>query len=412
MRIEVINTGTELLLGNVINTHLKFLAEALFPLGLRIAQQLAVPDGEPIREAVADTFGRAEIVLLTGGLGPTTDDVTREVVAELLGLELVHDETIMAAIADRFAQRGLTLNPRNARQAQRPRDATVLVNRHGTAPGLYLKAKPATESGGAKNIPHLFLLPGPPRELKPMFIDAVLPILETLLPARAKIEMRNYRVAGMGESAVEEAVGAQLLELGVELGYCARPGEVDVRLIGAPLLLEQAEPLVLGALGVHIVSRDLRSLEEVVVDLLTTRGETLATAESCTGGALAHRITNVAGSSAVFIEGCVTYANEAKTRRLGVDPELIRAHGAVSGEVAQAMARGAQRTADYALATTGIAGPSGGSAEKPVGTVFIALASKDGSVQVERHRFPTDRENFKQHVTQTALELLRRKLVA
>jgi nicotinamide-nucleotide amidase len=246
--------------------------------------------------------------------------------------------------------------------------------------------------------------------LKPMFTEAVLPIVAREFPHDVEVEMRNYRIAGLGESAVEARVGEPLLTLGVELGYCARPGEVDLRLIGAPLLLESAERVVREKLGPHIVSEDLRSLEKVVVDLLTSRGETLAIAESCTGGAIANRITNVAGSSAVFVEGFVTYANEAKARSLGVDPALIRAHGAVSHEVAGAMAQGAQRVADYALATTGIAGPGGGSEEKPAGTVFIALASKGREVEVQRHRFPTDRENFKHLVTQTALELLRRAL--
>src|SRR6266480_7894992 len=162
LRLEVLNTGTELLLGSVINTHLKFFADALFPLGLRIARQVTVPDGQAIGDALRDTFGRADIVLLTGGLGPTTDDVTREMTAELLGLELVHDEEIMVAIAERFARRGVALNERVRRQAQRPREAIVLPNAHGTAPGLYLPAMPERKS------PHLFLLPGPPRELQPM----------------------------------------------------------------------------------------------------------------------------------------------------------------------------------------------------------------------------------------------------
>ena len=433
MRVEVINTGTELLLGDVINTHLKFFAEALFPIGLRIERQVAVPDGDAICSAVEETFGRAEIVLITGGLGPTTDDITREIVAELLGLELVHDEEVMRAIEERFARRNLKMSPRNARQAQRPREAQVLPNARGTAPGLYLP--PLAEIGSQNSevrsqrreiasaaelrtsnsdlrSPHLFLLPGPPRELMPMFNDQVLPIIQRLLPPGPRVELRTWRLAGMGESAVEELVGEPLLGLGLEVGYCARPGEVDLRTIGLPEVLLRAEEIVLAKLAGNIVSQDNRALEEVVIALLTQRGETVATAESCTGGALAHRFTNVPGASAVFVEGFVTYANEAKVRALGVDPALIAVHGAVCEPVARAMAEGARRVAgvDHALATTGIAGPGGGSEGKPVGTVFIALATKLGSTIVTQHRFPTDRETFKDLTTQTALDLLRRKL--
>ncbi|MEI9896317.1 MAG: competence/damage-inducible protein A [Chthoniobacter sp.] len=410
MRIEVLNTGTELLLGSVLNTHLQFLAQALFPLGLRIERQVTVPDGAPIREALAETFGRAEVVLITGGLGPTTDDITREAVAELLDLKLVHDEMVMAAIERRFARRNLVMTPRNRRQAQRPADAIVLPNPNGTAPGLYLADRPH----GAGTTPHLFLLPGPPRELQPMVTDQVLPLLARLLPPRPAVEMRVARIAGLGESGVEELVGESLLALGLELGYCARPGEVDLRTIGSPEVLDQADRIIVEKLGPHIVSHDQRPAEKVLVDLLTARGETLACAESCTGGSLANRLTNVPGASAVFLGGYVTYANAVKTRALGVDAGLIATHGAVSEPVAAAMAEGArlQTGADYALATTGIAGPDGGSEEKPVGTVFIALAGRMGATLVERHRFPTDRKTFKDLVSLTAFELLRRPLTA
>jgi nicotinamide-nucleotide amidase len=316
----------------------------------------------------------------------------------------------MAAIEQRFARRKMTMSPRNRRQAQRPAEATVLQNPFGTAPGLYLPALPHKTG----MTPHLFLLPGPPRELQPMVTASMLPILEKLLPPRPTVEMRVVRVAGLGESAVEERVGERLLALDLELGYCARPGEVDLRTIGSPQVLDAAERIIVEALGPHIVSHDQRPLEKVLVDLLAGRGESLATAESCTGGLLAHRITNVPGSSAVFLGGYVTYANAVKQSALGVDPALLEKHGAVSSAVAQAMAEGARQKAgaDYALATTGIAGPDGGSVEKPVGTVFIALASKFGETIVEQHRFATDRKTFKDLVSQTAFDLLRRQLTA
>jgi len=218
----------------------------------------------------------------------------------------------------------------------------------------------------------------------------------------------------MGESLVEEAVGAELVALpGLELGYCARPGEMDLRLIGPTAVLDEAERVVREKLGTAIFSSDGSDLEEAVVKLLTERKETLAVAESCTGGYLAHRITNVPGASAVLLAGYVTYSNEAKAGSIGVDPNLIAKHGAVSKQVAQAMAEGARAVAnsDFALSTTGIAGPTGGTAEKPVGTVFVALAARDRPPSVQKRFFPDDRPTFKELTTQAALEMLRRRLV-
>jgi len=408
--VIVINTGTELLLGDVLNSHLAFIAREILPLGLRIERQLAVPDGLAIRAALAESSEQADIIFLTGGLGPTTDDITREITAEFLGLELEHDAAVMAAIASRAARRGFRLTDRTVRQAEVPRGATVLPNENGSAPGLYLAAKAAP----VKKSPHLFLLPGPPRELQPMFRSSVLPILREIVPPESATDRRTFRIAGMGESLVEEAIGERLLEIGgIELGYCARPGEVDLRIIGERSALDRAEAIISAGLGASVFSSDGGSLEEVVVKLLTDRKQTLAVAESCTGGFLAHRITNVPGASAVFLAGYVTYANEAKERMLGVDPRLISAHGAVSESVAQAMAEGAhqQANATFALATTGIAGPGGGTEEKPVGTVFVALATDGAATQVRGFRFPDDRPTFKELTTQAALEMLRRSLL-
>ena len=403
MRVVVINTGTELLLGDVLNSHLSFIAREIFPLGLRIDRQITVPDGEAIRNAIEESLGAAEIIFITGGLGPTTDDITREITAKLLGLKLEHDPQILRAIQERAARRGFRLTDRVARQADVPEGAKVLPNEHGSAPGLYLQ-KPGTQ---------LFLLPGPPRELHPVFRKSVLPILRAIVPAEPTTDRRMFRIAGMGESLVEEAVGEQLLALpGLELGYCARPGEMDLRLLGERAVLDEAERIVKEKLGAAIFSTDGSDLEEAVVRLLTEHKQTLATAESCTGGYLAHRITNVPGASAVFLGGCVTYSNEAKAAMLGVDPSLIEKEGAVSKKVATAMAEGARinAKADFALATTGIAGPGGGSEEKPVGTVFIALAARDRPVSVQKRFFPDDRPTFKELTTQAALEMLRRRL--
>ena len=403
MRVEVLNTGTELMLGSIVNSHLATLARDLFSLGLRIQRQTTVPDGDAIRQSMLETFGRADVLLVTGGLGPTTDDITRDITAELLGLKLEFDPEIMAQIEARFARRSLRMTDRVKLQAMRPPEATVLHNQNGTAPGLYFPAN----SHGA---PHIFLLPGPPRELQPMVKEQVLPILLRLKPAAPAQEMRLYRVVGLGESLVEDRVGEPLLALGLEVGYCARPGEVDVRLIGSKDQLDRAEPLVRERLGATIFTEDTRSLEQVVIETLTAQGATLATAESCTGGFIAHLLTNVSGASRVFLAGYVTYANAVKTSAVGVDPALIAANGAVSEPVARAMAEGARRMsgATCAVATTGIAGPDGGTPEKPVGTVFIALATEGAATVVQKHRFATDRETFKQLTAQTVLDLLLR----
>ena len=406
MRVEIINTCTELMLGGTVNTHLAFIARELFPLGLRVQWQVTVPDGEAIRDAVRDTFGKADVVLVTGGLGPTTDDITRDIVAELLGMELEHDEEIWLAIQERFRRRALKMSERVKLQALRPREATVLWNPNGTAPGLHFPAI------SEKGTPHIFLLPGPPRELMPMVREKLVPILAKLLPPGAVHEWRNFRVLGIGESLVEEKVGEELIAMGLEVGYCARPGEVDVRLIGTAAVLDRAESLVRGRLGKWIFTGDERELPTVVVEKLTALEKTIATAESCTGGFIANQLTNVSGSSKVFLAGFVTYANEAKIAALGVDAALIAAHGAVSEPVARQMAEGALKRsgANFALATTGIAGPDGGTAEKPVGTVFVALSVRGGTTLVQHHCFPTDRETFKNLVSQTALDLLLRQL--
>ena len=406
MRVEIINTGTELMLGGTVNTHLAFIARELFPLGLRVQRQVTVPDGEAIRDAVRDTFGKADIVLVTGGLGPTTDDLTRDIVAELLGLKLEYDEEIWLAIQARFARRGLKTNDRVKLQALRPREATVLWNPHGTAPGLHFPALAETGT------PHIFLLPGPPRELKPMVREKLVPILAAMLPDGARHEMHTFRVIGIGESVVEEKVGEELIAMGLEVGYCARPGEVDVRLIGTAAVLDRAGALVRERLGKWIFTGDERELQDVVVGRLTALGKTVATAESCTGGFIANQLTNVPGASKVFLAGYITYANEAKTAALGVDAALIAQQGAVSEPVARQMAMGALQKsgASFALATTGIAGPDGGTEEKPVGTVFVALAVRGGATIVQHHKFPTDRETFKHLVSQTALDLLLRQL--
>jgi len=413
MRLELINTGTELLLGSTINTHLSWLGENLFPLGLRIERQLAIPDGEVIKTTLLETVGRADIVIVTGGLGPTSDDITREVTAELLGLPLREDAQVLAHIQAYLASRKREMNPHTRRQIMVPEQAGVLDNPCGTAPGLYFAPRPVPAAGGSLS-PHLFLLPGPPRELKPMFTEKVVPILKNLAGDTGARHMGNFKLSGLGETQVSTTVEEPLLSLGdIELGYCARPGEVIVRVIGTREQIAAAETIIAAAFPEnYFTSKDV-PIEHVVVDLLTRLGQTVSVAESCTGGCVAHRITNIPGASSVLGRAFVTYANEAKTELLGVPPDLLAAHGAVSREVAAAMASGclAASRADHALALTGIAGPGGGSEAKPTGTVFIALASKaNPEPVVEHHVFRMEREGFKNMAAQTALDLLRRRL--
>jgi nicotinamide-nucleotide amidase len=411
MRAILINTGTELLLGDVQDAHLAFIAREILPLGLRIEERRTVPDSDVIRRTLIELFPHCEILFVTGGLGPTTDDITREMVAESLGLELHQDPQLLAWLQQRLQVRGIKWTSGIARQADVLTGAHVLPNENGSASGFYLKANinPRIPS------PHVFVLPGPPRELQPMFRKFAMPILKSIIDVPLPVERRSYSIAGMGESLVEKAIGGKVLAIpGIELGYCARPGEVEVRVIGDRKAIQAADVVIRAELGLSIFSDNDEALEGVVIRLLKQRKQTLAIAESCTGGLIANKITNVSGASEVFLAGYVTYANSAKSDVLHVDPKLIDKHGAVSEAVARAMAEGARSRAasTYGLATTGIAGPTGGSDGKPVGTVYIALATGDSETVARKFRFPTDRETFKQLASQAALDLLRRKIIA
>lgn len=414
MIVELINTGSELMLGRVLNTHQQWLCRQLSDRGYRVLRQVAVPDAGPdIQAAVREALGRADLVIATGGLGPTSDDITRELIAQLLGLRLKEDPAIVAKIRHFFEMRGRPMLERTRVQALVPEGATVLANANGTAPGLAIRVAPNPFREGGKPA-WLVMLPGPPRELRPMFLDSVVPLLREQLPAEAFV-CRTLRITGDGESSVEERIDAPLQPLvkaGLELGYCARPGQVDVRLVArgreAEEVVRQAEAIVRARLGDSVYGLEEEDIEVTVIRRLTERGETLALAESCTGGGLANRLTNVPGASAVFLAGLVTYSNAAKQKFLGVRADTLAQHGAVSEAVAREMAEGARREtgATFALAVTGIAGPSGGTPEKPVGTVFIGLAGPFPTT-VERQYYPIDRETFKHMVSQQALNRLR-----
>jgi nicotinamide-nucleotide amidase len=402
MRVEIINTGTELLLGHVTNTHLSFLAQSLFGIGLRVERQVTVPDGEAIADALAQAIGRAELIIVTGGLGPTSDDITREATSEVFGKKLIFHQEILDGIGAKFKQRNFAMNDLQRAQAMVPEGGVVLPNANGTAPGLVVENDKVVA----------VLLPGPPNELRPMWEKEALPWLRKRFESSlGTVHEVNLRVLGLGETKVQILLEDKLKALGpIEVGYCARPGEMDLRLIAADeKLLQQAAKLSRETLGDAVYAEGNETMDQAIVRLLKAAGKTVATAESCTGGAVASRITDVSGSSDVFRYGWVTYANEAKTKELGVPAELIEKHGAVSPEVAQAMAEGAleRSGADVAIALTGIAGPTGGTPEKPVGLIYFGLAAKGKPTQVTQKNLSPRRDVFKYQASQIALDLVR-----
>lgn len=406
MKIEVLNTGSELLLGHVVNTHLTYLAQELFSFGLRVDRQVTVPDGAAIQTELADAVQRADLIIVTGGLGPTSDDITRDVAAELFHRTLIYHDDIYQKITAYLSKRHVIISDLNKNQAMVPEGALVLENDFGTAPGLII------EDGGKAVV----LLPGPPRELKPMWKNKVEPWLRDKLAAlkRPPVYERIWRIVAVGESRVQDMLEPVLKEIGeFEFGYCARAGEVDFRLITHDAAaLDKAEIIIREKLGDAIYAEGNQSMESVVINLAKAKGLKIATAESCTGGFVAHRLTNVPGASSVIERGWVTYANEAKTAELGVEATLLEQHGAVSSEVAKAMAEGALKTAnaDVAVALTGIAGPDGGTPEKPVGTVWIGVATRE-KVEAFRKIFSTDRETFKYMASQSALDAVRKVVI-
>lgn len=423
--VEIINTGSELMLGRVLNTHQQWLCRRLADLGYVVARQVAVADtAHDIQQAVREALSHADLIITTGGLGPTSDDLTRDLIAQLLGRSLREDASIVAHIEQFFTVRKRTMPESTRVQALVPDGAIVLPNRNGTAPGLAMKvelsAPAALNHQPSPPSKWLIMLPGPPRELRPMFTETVEPLLRRELPPDSEFICRTLRTTGVPESVVQETIGAPLARLvatGLEVGYCARIGQVDVRLSArdatAAALVREAETVVSELLARNIYGSNDEELEAVIVRLLTERKQTLALAESCTGGLIAHRITNVPGASAVLLAGVVSYSNESKQRLLGVRAETLAEHGAVSEAVAREMAEGArqQTGAAFGLSVTGIAGPSGGTPAKPVGTVFIGLATPEKTLALRQFN-PYDRETFKQATANQALEMLRRAILS
>jgi nicotinamide-nucleotide amidase len=409
LRCEILSTGDEVLTGQIVDTNAAFLADQMGGLGFEVARHTTVGDDRGALAAAFRALGEsADVVLCTGGLGPTVDDLTTEIVADVLGVGLRLDEAALAYVEGLWKARGRVMPENNRKQALIPETAEVLPNPIGTAPGF------AATIGRAR----FFFMPGVPREMKRMFAEQVTPRLAALRPEPALFEVRVFHSFGLPESAADQALaGLEARFPEVKLGFRAHFPEIQIKLTakGADTAavrarLDAASEEVKQRIGANLFS-DGASLEEVVGEALRRDNATLATAESCTGGLIAQMITAVPGSSDYFYGGAVTYANQAKVDMLGVSEEILREHGAVSEPCARAMAEGARTRAGatYALATTGVAGPGGGTPEKPVGLVYVALAAPDATV-VKRIRWPGARDQVRSISAMVALDLLRRQL--
>jgi nicotinamide-nucleotide amidase len=410
----VLAVGTELLTPHRIDSNSLFLAGRLDEIGIELRGKAVVADDlDALRAALSGALHRADLVITTGGLGPTSDDLTRESVASVVGADLDEDPAVLAAIEERFSSRGIVMPPANRRQAMVPRGADVLPNPRGTAPGLWLawRGRP------------IVCLPGPPRELQPMFDDHVLPRLARLCGER-RVRRRVVKITGRSESMVEQAAYPIYSKLGstdvpVSTTILASPGLIELHLSSSgtdvdaiDAELDRGVRALSDAVGGAVFSTDGRNLEQVVGDLLAMRGLRIAVAESCTGGLLLGRLTDVSGSSAWVLGGVVAYSNDVKMAMLGVPSGVLSEHGAVSEPVARAMAGGVKDRlqADLGVAITGIAGPTGGTPEKPVGMVVIAADGPRDDVKT--FRFIGDRQMIRTQAIAAALDMVRRLLQA
>jgi nicotinamide-nucleotide amidase len=407
MKAEIIAVGSELLTPDRVDTNSLFLTAQLNRLGIEVTRKTVVGDElHDLRDAFGSAMERVGLVIASGGLGPTEDDRTREAVADLLGRKLQRDPAVISKIEARFRQLGRPMAEINARQALVPEGAAVLENARGTAPGLWIETRGHV----------VVLLPGPPHELQAVFSAQLEPRLARLSTG-VRLLARELRVAGMGESDVDQRIAPIYARHdGVQTTILTAPGEIQVHLRAwsadapaAERTLQQLQESIVLALGEAVFSTTGQSMEEVVARELTLHHATIATAESCTGGLLAERLTRISGSSAYFLGGVVSYSNALKSAWVDVPTEIIESRGAVSAEVAIALADGIRRRtgATLGVGITGVAGPTGGSPEKPVGTVHIAIADAAGSKE-RVVRFPGERDRIRWQASQTALDLVRR----
>ncbi len=408
MKAEIIATGTELLLGQTVNTNARFLSEKLAQMGIDVYWHTVVGDNAVRLEAALRlALSRSDIIITSGGLGPTMDDLTKETVAKVLQLPLEVNAEWERQLINMFASRGSKMTQNNYKQALLPRGAKLITNDYGTAPGIWLEHRDKI----------IVLLPGPPRELEPMFIEKIMPLLPS---SGSSLVSRTLKVVGLGESSVEDKLAEIIAaQTNPTIAPLAKLGEVHLRLTAKARsrtecqeLLDETEAKLTARLGNAIYARDEQTMGSVVAELLSKNKLSLALAESCTGGYLAHTLTNIPGSSSFFSAGLVTYSNEAKSKLLGIPLQFIEEHDAVSAEVGRAMASQVREVAesDLGLGITGIAGPTGGTADKPVGLVYIALATPT-TVTCQRFNFFGKRENIKERAVMSALNMLRLYLI-
>jgi nicotinamide-nucleotide amidase len=408
---EIIAIGSELLTPTKTDTNSLWLTEKLNEIGIEVKLKTVVGDDEQrLETAIRDALSRSDIVISTGGLGPTEDDITRKVSAKAADRELVFDEEICAAIWAKFERMKREPAEINKRQAFLIEGCEVLPNPHGTAVGMLVKPTDKT---------FYAILPGPPREMKPMFENFVLPHIREQA-GEIFVKRKLLRVSGLGESAVDEAIAPIYTAYkNVQTSILFSRSEIELWLTAqseneaeAVEVLEELAAKIVEKLGLAVFSTNGETMEEIVGKILADNGKTLSVAESCTGGLICERLTDVAGSSAYFIEGIISYANDAKIRNLNVSNDLIEQFGAVSAEVAKAMAHGMNKNSgtDFSISVTGIAGPSGGSVDKPVGTVFIGYADAE-NVKSFKILLPGDRYLIRWRASQTALDYLRRQLL-
>ena len=409
MRAEIITVGTEILLGDIVNTNSQFLAKELANLGIDVYYQSTVGDNEKrLYECFEESLKRSDIVITTGGLGPTKDDLTKEVAAKYFNQELILHEPSWNKIKEYFKRLNIEPTLNNKKQALFPKDCIILENNNGTAPGAIF----------SKDNKYIILLPGPPKEMIPMFNESVKPYLMKL--TNTTLISKTLRLIGIGESSLEEKI-LDIIEnqTNPTIAPYAKDGEVTLRITAkvnnekeAKILIKDMENKIQERVGEYIYGYDDTSLEEVVAKLLVEKNLTIAISESCTGGMVSSNLINYPGISSVFMEGCVTYSNESKINRLGVDPDKLDKYGAVSEEIAKEMAEGIAKNlnTNVAISTTGIAGPGGGTIDKPVGLVYIGIYI-NGKTTVKKYILHGNRQDIRLRATKNALNDLRLRLL-
>lgn len=412
MKAEILSTGTEILLGETLNTSAHYLTGKLSTLGIEVDYHTTVGDNpERLEKVLRQALGRSDLLITTGGLGPTADDLTKELVAKVLDLKLELDASSLEQIKQFFGRRKAPMPASNEKQAYFPTNAKILPNPIGTAPGAIIE----------KNGKTVVILPGPPFELHPMFDNHVWPELERIIePHVERMNERVLKVFGMGESAIEKVLDELMSLSDVTVALLAKRAEMHIRLVArstrersgeAIEALNRVEKEIIQRLGNKVFGRDQETMVGVVGQLLNERHLTISTAESCTGGLLGAALTQEPGSSSFYLGGVVSYSNSLKQELLGVNEETLRKFGAVSKEVAKEMAEGirTKTRSDLAISTTGIAGPDGGSDQKPVGLVYIGIATSEG-VQVDKIQLYGERESVRQLTVHAALNGVRQSM--